>query len=113
MGLLGVFRALYDVDDLKMNIKFEVEVLCKNLGLRLEDVPKSGYADLSKRVSPVKERNPDFNLKASSAVATPSWTQNTASLIIGMRTRFETNPAASLTSTGTFPRSSESWRTVS
>ena len=46
-------------------------------------------------------------------VATPSWTQNTASLIIGMSTRFETKPAASLTSTGVLPRSSDSWRTVS
>ena len=36
-----------------------------------------------------------------------------ASLIIGMSTRFETNPAASLTSTGVLPRSSASRRTVS
>lgn len=72
MGLLSVFRALYNVDDLKMNIKFEVEVLCKNLGLRLEDIPMRKDADLSRRVSPVKEKNPDFNLKAASASATPS-----------------------------------------
>ena len=82
MGLLSVFRALYDVDDLKMNIKFEVEVLCKNLGLKLEDIPISRNADLSRRVPPVKEKNPDFNLKSQAAssagvggaagVATPS-----------------------------------------
>jgi len=83
MGLLSVFRALYDVDDLKMNIKFEVEVLCKNLGLKLEDIPISRNADLSRRVPPVKEKNPDFNLKSQTAsssagvggaagVATPS-----------------------------------------
>ena len=70
MGLLSVFRALYCVDDLKMNIKFEVEVLCKNLGVKLEDVPMR--TDLSTRVPPVKEKNPDFNLKASSGAATPS-----------------------------------------
>ena len=67
MGLLSVFRALYNVDDLKMNIKFEVEVLCKNLGLKLEDIPTRKDADLSKRVSPVKERNPDFNLKSQAS----------------------------------------------
>ena len=67
MGLLSVFRALYDVEDLKMNIKFEVEVLCKNLGLKLEDIPMSRNADLSGRVSPVKEKNPDFNLKSQTS----------------------------------------------
>mmetsp|Transcript_10959 Transcript_10959/g.21740 ORF Transcript_10959/g.21740 Transcript_10959/m.21740 type:complete len:2215 (+) Transcript_10959:404-7048(+) len=82
MGLLSVFRALYNVDDLKMNIKFEVEVLCKNLGLKLEDIPMRN-ADLSKRVPPVKEKNPDFNLKSQQSGAssvtgtsTPSKTGN-------------------------------------
>jgi len=73
MGLLSVFRALYNVEDLKMNIKFEVEVLCKNLGLKLEDIPMRNN-DLSKRIPPVKEKNPDFNLKSqsgSSAGSTP------------------------------------------
>ncbi|KAL7487906.1 hypothetical protein ACHAW6_013484 [Cyclotella cf. meneghiniana] len=77
MGLLSVFRALYNVDDLKMNIKFEVEVLCKNLGLKLEDIPMRN-SDLSKRIPPVKEKNPDFNLKSQQsgtpvgAASTPS-----------------------------------------
>lgn len=64
MGLLSVFRALYGVDDLKMNIKFEVEVLCKNLGVKLEDIPLR-TDDLAKRIPPTKERNPDFNVKSS------------------------------------------------
>ena len=77
MGLLSVFRALYNVEDLKMNIKFEVEVLCKNLGLKLEDIPMRNL-DISKRIPPVKEKNPDFNMKSqqsgSSAASTPSKT---------------------------------------
>jgi len=64
MGLLSVFRALYGVDDLKMNIKFEVEVLCKNLGVKLEEIPLR-TDDLEKRIFPIKERNPDFNMKSS------------------------------------------------
>jgi len=64
MGLLSVFRALYGVDDLKMNIKFEVEVLCKNLGVKLEDIPLK-TDELAKRIPPMKERNPDFNMKSS------------------------------------------------
>src|SRR5438132_181320 len=39
----------------------------------------------------------------ASGVATPSITQKIASLIIGMSTRFDTNPGASFTSTGVLP----------
>jgi CCR4-NOT transcription complex subunit 1 len=62
MGLLGVFRSVYNVEGLKMNIKFEVEVLCKNLSIKLEDIPIRNQI-LAQRVAPVKERNPDFNVK--------------------------------------------------
>jgi len=65
MGLLSVFKCLYDVDDLKMNIKFEVEVLCKNLNVKLEDIEIRD--DLSKRIPPHKEKNPDFNIKSAMA----------------------------------------------
>lgn len=64
MGLLGVFRSVYNVEGLKMNIKFEVEVLCKNIGIKLEDIPLK-TKELAKRVAPVKERNPDFNIKST------------------------------------------------
>jgi CCR4-NOT transcription complex subunit 1 len=63
MGLLGVFRSVYNVEGLKMNIKFEVEVLCKNLNIKLEDIPLKTM-ELQKRVAPIKERNPDFNIKS-------------------------------------------------
>ena len=69
MGLMNVFRAVYEVEDLKMNIKFEIEVLCKNLGLKLEDIPLRPEI-LANRAPPTKERNPDFNIKASTATGT-------------------------------------------
>jgi len=68
MGILGVFRSVYNVDGLKMNIKFEVEVLCKNLGIRLEEIPLRGDI-LARRVAPIKERNPDFNIKSAALSA--------------------------------------------
>ena len=43
-------------------------MLCKNLNLKLEDISLRNV-DLSKRVPPVKEKNPDFNLKSQSAAA--------------------------------------------
>lgn len=66
MGLLGVFRSVYNVEGLKMNIKFEVEVLCKNLGIKLEEIPLCNQI-LTQRVAPIKERNPDFNIKTVSS----------------------------------------------
>jgi len=53
MGLLSVFRSLYNVEDLKMNIKFEVEVLCKNLNVKLDEI--SLKDDLKTRIMPTKE----------------------------------------------------------
>ena len=47
-----------------MNIKFEVEILCKNLGVKLEDIPLR-TEDLAKRIPPLKIRNSDFNTKSS------------------------------------------------
>ena len=69
MGLLGVFRSVYNVEGLKMNIKFEVEVLCKNLGIKLEDIPLKTM-ELARRVAPVKEKNPDFNIKSTQKAIT-------------------------------------------
>ena len=74
MCLLGVFRSLYAVEDLKMNIKFEVKVLCKNLGIKLEDTSPRSKA-LARRISPVKERNPDFNMKNSMVSQSANATQ--------------------------------------
>ena len=38
MGLMAVLRDLYDIQELKMNIKFEIEVLSKHLGIKLDEV---------------------------------------------------------------------------
>lgn len=77
MALLGVLRELYDIEDLKMNIKFEVQVLCKNIGIKIEDIPKSNLISLS--ALPVKERNPDFNIKNSAnSSASPSLLQSSS-----------------------------------
>ncbi len=48
-------------------IRFEIEMLVKMLGLKLEDVPKFGR--LSRRKAPQKEKNPDFNVKDKQMMA--------------------------------------------
>jgi CCR4-NOT transcription complex subunit 1 len=65
MAVLSVMRELYETEDLKMNIKFEVQVLCKNINVRIEDIPRGNSIATSCRV-PIKDsRNPDFSVKSS------------------------------------------------
>ena len=79
MSILSVMKEVYELEDLKMNIKFEVQVLCKSLGVRIEDVPNTQYL-LSCR-APSKDRNSDFNVRPSPgsvAVTSPAPLANVA-----------------------------------
>lgn len=82
MGILGVFRSVYNVQGLKMNIKFEVEVLCKNLGIRLEDIPLRNEV-LALRIAPAKVNNPDFNVKTTATAQKSTGLGNTAKGVPG------------------------------
>ena len=62
MAIMSTMRELYEVEDLKLNLKFEVEVLCKNVGVRVEDVLPANQ--LPKRARPNLIENPDFNQKS-------------------------------------------------
>ena len=79
MSILGVMRELYEVEDLKMNIKFEVQVLCKNIGVKIDDIPRTHI--LSQCLPPIKEKNPDFNVRAS-ASSQPSVSSSSPTLQI-------------------------------
>ena len=63
LGLLSSLRELYDVADLKLNLKFEVEVLAKTLGVELKDLRPSRA--LHQRRRPDLRNDPDFNPKAA------------------------------------------------
>lgn len=79
MGVLSVMKELYEIDDLKMNIKFEVQVLCKNISVKIEDIPKGNL--LSNCKTPIKDlRNPDFNVKNLSGVAVAVTTPPTTAM---------------------------------
>ncbi|RZC53428.1 hypothetical protein C5167_012294 [Papaver somniferum] len=60
MGILGLLAEIYALPNLKMNLKFDIEVLFKNLGVDMKDVkPTSLLKDRSREV----EGNPDFSNK--------------------------------------------------
>ncbi|GFS35543.1 transcription regulator [Actinidia rufa] len=60
MGILGLLVEIYAMPNLKMNLKFDIEVLFKNLGVDLKDVTPTSL--LKDRVRQV-EGNPDFSNK--------------------------------------------------
>mmetsp|Transcript_7711 Transcript_7711/g.8173 ORF Transcript_7711/g.8173 Transcript_7711/m.8173 type:complete len:1785 (-) Transcript_7711:638-5992(-) len=85
MSILGVMRELYEIEDLKMNIKFEVQVLCKNIGVKIEDIPKTNA--LSRCLPPIKEKNPDFNIRGppQTTLTTSPMTQITSPQFAGQQ----------------------------
>ncbi|EPS67619.1 hypothetical protein M569_07155, partial [Genlisea aurea] len=60
MAVLGLLAEIYAMPNVKMNIKFEIEVLSKHLGVDLKDVTPSSL--LKDRVREL-EGNPDFSNK--------------------------------------------------
>lgn len=66
MGMIHAMREIYDVPDLKLNLKFEIEVLFKSFKLNVEDQRKANL--LHTRLSPPRAGNPDFNVKVPKTV---------------------------------------------
>ncbi|KAG8653698.1 CCR4-NOT transcription complex subunit 1-like isoform X2 [Manihot esculenta] len=64
MGILGLLAEIYSMPNLKMNLKFDIEVLFKNLGVDLKDItPTSLLKDRKREI----EGNPDFSNKDAGA----------------------------------------------
>ncbi|XP_039684486.1 CCR4-NOT transcription complex subunit 1 isoform X2 [Medicago truncatula] len=60
MGILGLLAEICSMPNLKMNLKFDIEVLYKNLGVDMKDVtPTSLLKDRKREI----EGNPDFSNK--------------------------------------------------
>ncbi|KAF5732911.1 Ccr4-not transcription complex putative isoform 1 [Tripterygium wilfordii] len=60
MGILGLLAEIYSMPNLKMNLKFDIEVLFKNLSVDLKELtPTSLLKDRRREV----EGNPDFSSK--------------------------------------------------
>ncbi|KAJ4956450.1 hypothetical protein NE237_013233 [Protea cynaroides] len=60
MGILSLLAEIYALPNLKMNLKFDIEVLFKNLGVDMKDVKPTSL--LKDRIREV-EGNPDFSTK--------------------------------------------------
>uniref|UniRef100_A0A452YUE7 CCR4-NOT transcription complex subunit 1 n=1 Tax=Aegilops tauschii subsp. strangulata TaxID=200361 RepID=A0A452YUE7_AEGTS len=68
MGILSLLAEIYNLPNLKMNLKFDIEVLFKNLSVDMKDVkPSSLLKDRTRQL----EGNPDFSNKDVTASQTP------------------------------------------
>ncbi|KAD3069237.1 hypothetical protein R6Q59_016720 [Mikania micrantha] len=68
MGVLALLAEIYAMPNLKMNLKFEIEVLFKNLNVDLKEVtPSSHLIDKVREV----EGNPDFSNKDAGSAQQP------------------------------------------
>ncbi|XP_073353318.1 uncharacterized protein [Aegilops tauschii subsp. strangulata] len=68
MGILSLLSEIYNLPNLKMNLKFDIEVLFKNLSVDMKDVkPTSLLKDRGREV----EGNPDFSNKDVASSQTP------------------------------------------
>uniref|UniRef100_A0A0E0F0Y1 CCR4-Not complex component Not1 C-terminal domain-containing protein n=1 Tax=Oryza meridionalis TaxID=40149 RepID=A0A0E0F0Y1_9ORYZ len=68
MGILSLLVEIYNLPNLKMNLKFDIEVLFKNLSVDMKDVKPSSL--LKDRIRQI-EGNPDFSNKDVSASQAP------------------------------------------
>jgi CCR4-NOT transcription complex subunit 1 len=70
MALLGVLCELYPVQDLKLNLKFEIEVLCKHLQVDIKDITATNF--LKDHTIKNTTSNPDFtSMHSGDASTTP------------------------------------------
>ncbi|WKA05432.1 hypothetical protein VitviT2T_023400 [Vitis vinifera] len=60
MGILGLLAEIYVLPNLKMNLKFDIEVLFKNLGVDMKDITPTSLLENRPRQI---EGNPDFSNK--------------------------------------------------
>ncbi|KAI9078450.1 hypothetical protein K1719_039546 [Acacia pycnantha] len=78
MGILGLLAEIYSMPNLKMNLKFDIEVLLKNLGVDMKDItPTSLLKDRKREV----DGNPDFSNKDVGASQTQIMTDLKSGLV--------------------------------
>lgn len=94
MGILSLLAEIYNLPNLKMNLKFDIEVLFKNLAVDMKDVKPTSL--LKDRVRDV-EGNPDFSNKDVIAPQTPIITEVTPGIVPSM-TQAELHQEANNTS---------------
>ncbi|KAI0564695.1 CCR4-NOT subunit 1 TTP binding [Gracilaria domingensis] len=64
-GVLSLMKEICALEDLKLNMKFELQILSKHIGIDVTSIVSSDM--LNSRPTPDKTQNPDFTTKKASA----------------------------------------------
>jgi CCR4-NOT transcription complex subunit 1 len=97
MGILSLLVEIYNLPNLKMNLKFDIEVLFKNLSVDMKDVKPSSL--LKDRIRQVVG-NPDFSNKDVSTSQTSAAAEVSSGIVPSM-SHVELQPEISSTSRAT------------
>jgi len=97
MGILSLLVEIYNLPNLKMNLKFDIEVLFKNLSVDMKDVKPSSL--LKDRIRQVVG-NPDFSNKDVIASQTPSAVEVSSGIVPSLN-HVELQPEINSTSRAT------------
>lgn len=62
MSIMSIISDIYHMPGVKLNIKFEIEMLCKTLDMDVEDIPRS---QLLSSMNVDLKHSPDFSIKAA------------------------------------------------
>ncbi|CAN8065506.1 unnamed protein product [Agarophyton chilense] len=73
-GVLSLMKEIYSLEDLKLNMKFELQILSKEIGIDVNGIVPSDI--LKSRPAPDKTQNPDFATKKANS--SPPQTSPTA-----------------------------------
>ena len=91
-AVFGLLKEVYEQPELKLNLKFEIEVLCKNVGFDLSSIHATQL--LGARVRPYGRENPDFTYKEGAARALAPQPPSSASASASGDSALETADAA-------------------
>ena len=77
MAILGVLCELHELSDLKLNLKFEVEVLCKHLKVDMTEIKTYALLSNIEALAGIKEQLATLKEKANASGGTVLWRTRT------------------------------------
>ncbi len=100
MGCIRLLVELYKYSELKLNLKFEIEVLCKALGLDVKDIKPSSYLKDRSRLRPSSGSVGSSDIATTTAAAA---TTTAATTITSLNTSAAPQSLSALPETMTVP----------
>ncbi|XP_067012333.2 CCR4-NOT transcription complex subunit 1 isoform X3 [Anabrus simplex] len=111
MGIMNVLAELHQEPDLKLNLKFEIEVLCKNLNIDVAELKPSNFLKDQEKLRKLEyqlshpNKKPEPVVQQPAISQSPSQPQSTANSTVTTSTSAEEMSQISISSSATPPTS--------